>query len=79
MLMKSTPDDFLHRHLLFQHTTCRNKSACCLTKVKILLLKMKCQETHIYMKAECLQTKCNAASFWGQKGLKGKEKRVSVN
>ncbi len=30
-----------------------------------LLLKMKCQDTQIYMKTECLQTKCSTALFHG--------------
>ncbi len=28
-----------------------------------LLLKIECQETHIYMKTECLQTKLDATLF----------------
>ncbi len=46
-----------------------------------LLLKIECQETHIYMKTECLQTKWNAASFWVErkKPLGLGEKRVGID
>jgi len=40
------------------YTYCRNKNTCYLYDLsELFLLKMKCQETHFYMKTECLQTK----------------------
>ncbi len=37
------------------------------------LLKIKCRDTHIYIKAECLQTKWDAALF-----CKGKDRVVLI-
>jgi len=45
-----------------------------------LLLKIECQEKHIYKETECLQTPWNTASFRAKgKALRAKRKRVGVN
>jgi len=45
-----------------------------------LSLKIKCQETNIYLKTECFQTKWDAALFWVKwKSLSSKNKSVGAN
>ncbi len=53
--------------LLSTYTSFRNKNTNKTLLKSTLLLKIECQDTHIYMKTEGLQTKWDAA-FLGGKG-----------
>ncbi len=67
--------------IISTYTSCRNKSTCYLTYSKsTLLLKMKCQDTHIYMKIFTNNMKCRTILGWKGKALEaGKEKSVGAN
>jgi len=66
-IQKLPREEALENCSLFQRTLLVEISTLVTWLKSTLLLKIECRETHIYMKAECLQTKWDTALFRGER------------